>query len=1003
MSIPVTSTSGSAIREFVTELSAAYATIGDMPRLGASVPFVARTNELAQLCATLDRVRDGQAAAVLMSGDAGVGKSRLLTEFIHAAREQGANVFLGRSLSIADSGLPYLPFTEIVEQMRLEHDNVVSSRAPLSVLTGHSVSVLSDAQKDLGQLQLFDAYLSALTELADNAPVVVALEDLHWSDPSTRDLLAFLMSRLSRQRMLILATYRTDDLHRRHPLRPLLAELTRLTAVERLDLEPFGKAESQAFVRAVGGDEVDDLAITDIAARSEGNAFFAEELLAAGATNGHELPTVLADLLLSRVEGLSPVTHRVLGAISATGRYRVRHTTLSRVLDLSADELDQALREAIQHHILITEKSGYGFRHALLREAVYSDLLPGERVRIHAAYASVIVEDGDEKRSAMLAFHSINSNNLPQALTASVKAAENSMRVGALADELAHVEKALELWHVVDAPEQLTGVDELSLTLKASYVAGAAGHRERALAFARSALPLAQLRNDPVLEANVRREMTNFLLANDLWQEATEVIHEAWSLVKDQPSSRERAWVQAMYARVAESLDVTESFAEGAIVDAKAASDGQAAQADALISLAYVATGAGDFPKAIRKLETARESARAADAPNVELRAYFNLTVTHYEQGDLETAAQLVDEGLRRAHECGLAWAPYGLELHWLAAMVHYHRGAWDESLEASTLPGENVSDTVTAMMAASRALVLVGRGEFDHAETLLTQLRSEWHRDSQITQLAGIAGAELAMWRNTPDEAPRVVDEAIDYIRKRLGDEWPMGGLRLATLALAAHADHADQARLHHDSAAEAAALTAGEKYVSFVETTAEMGVPRGNTIGPEGQAWIARMLAEQQRLHGKADPDAWQKVVDAFGHGEIYHAAHARLRLAEALVASGDREAAETALKQALSTAEDLGAKPLKDAIRALARRARISLPGATAASVGTLTSRESSVLDLVAEGLTNREIGGRLFISEKTVSVHVSRVMAKLGASGRTEAVSLAYQRGLLDPPA
>lgn len=989
-------------QQIVSELSEAYATIVSMPRLGASVPFIARKAELAQLCATLGRVREGNAAAVLISGDAGVGKSRLLTEFSAAAGAESARVFLGRSLSIADSGLPYLPFMEIVEQIRAVHAEAVDQRAPLSVLTGRSVGVSAQAaQQDLGQLQLFDAYLSALTDLASDEVVVVALEDLHWSDASTRDLLAFLLSRLSRQKLMLVATYRSDDLHRQHPLRPLLAELTRLPVVERLDLEPFPPDDAQAFVHAVGGDDVDAAAIADIARRSEGNAFFAEELLAAGSTNGRDIPTALADVLLSRVEQLSPGTHRVIGAISVTGRYLVRHTTLSRVLDIAPDELDEALREAVQHHILITEKNSYGFRHALLREAVYNDLLPGERVRLHASYAKAIVEDGDDKRAAMLAFHSLNSNNLPQALTASVKAAENAMRVGALADELSHVEKALELWQVVDNPADLTGVDELSLTLKAAYVAGAAGHPERAVAFARAALPLAEATNDPVLRADVRRQLTFNLLANDLWREADDIIREAWDLIKDQPPSRERAWVCTMFALVSEDRDETESFIEAAIDDARAA-DAPDAEADALISLAYIALAAGDFNKAVSKLESARDRARKADAPNVELRAYFNLTVTHYEVGEIDAAARIVDEGAERADEMGLSWSPYGLELHWLAAMVHYHGGSWDESLVFSSQPGEHVSDSVTALLAASRAMVLVGRGDFDDASRLLTQLHDEWYRDSQISQLAGIASAELALWLDRPEDVPAVVDDAIDQIRKRSGEEWPMGGLRLATLALTASADVAQAARLQRDASGETKAIATGEKYAEFAKVTGEKAEPRGDKMGPEGRAWLVRLNAERHRLRGDHQPEIWRQVVDAFGHGEIYHVALARWRLAEALAATGERDEAATELKEALATADELGARPLATAVRALARRARVALPGAATSTTSLLTSREGSVLALVAEGLTNREIGERLFISEKTVSVHVSRVMAKLGASGRTEAVALAYQQGLLDPP-
>lgn len=980
------------------------ATIRRMATLGSTVPFVARTDELNQLRAALGRATSGSPVAVLIAGDAGVGKTRLMSELVDRARAEGAYVLIGRCLTVGESGLPYLPFIDIVEAARAAEAEIVASRPPLQVLTGHAGrAATTTGPHDLGQLQLFDAVLSALTDLAARQPVLVVLEDLHWSDASTRDLLLFLLSRLSSQRLLVVCTHRSDDLHRRHPLRPLLAELTRLPIVERLDLQPFGLDDSRAFVTAATDGSLGPSETEEIASRSEGNAFFAEELIATSSDGAGALPTALADVLLARFEQLSLPTQRVVSAISVTGRWFVRHSTLSRVLDLDQASLDAALREAVEHHILTTHESGYGFRHALLREAVYSDLLPGERVRLHAAYARLITEDGDENRAAMLAYHSINSNNLEQALAASIQAAANAMKVGALRDELHHVEKALELWHAVDSPEQVSGTNELDLLLKGQYVASAAGYPERALAFGRAALSLADQSDDTIRRADVRRKLTNTMLSNGLWTEAEDTIAEAWALVKESPPSRERAWVLAMYARATEDSDQVQKFAEAAVNDAHV-SDAAEPEADALISLAFVAlANTGDAEQAWTLLEKAEGRAIAAKAPDVELRARFNHTVTHYEIGDLDVAARNADESVQRAHELGLAWSPYGLELHWLRAMVHYHRGSWDDALEAASHPGERVSDTVTALLAASRAMVKVGRGKFDDAERLLRELRPEWQRDSQISQLAGIAGAELVCWQGKPEMAATIVDEALDSMRKRLGEDWPLGGIRLATLGLSAAADLAVVARLQHDASAESRSIQGGERYAEHANQTAENGVPRGAELGPEGLAWRARTRAEVSRLHGEHRPDLWRDVVTAFGHGEAYHIALARWRLAEALIATDDRSAAETELKQALATADGLQARPLAQAVRELAARARITLPGGIApASTDLLTPREHAVLELVAEGLTNREVGERLFISEKTVSVHTSRVMSKLGASSRTEAVTLAYQRGLISPP-
>lgn len=972
-----------------------------MTRPGTDVPFVARQAELARLQAALERAEAGSAAAVVVSGDAGVGKSRLLAEFIAHARSRRARVLLGRCLGIGDEGLAYLPVKEIIEQAQAERDDVVATRAPLAALVrrpdGASAAPAWDA--DLGQLQLFDAVLGALSELADESCLVVAVEDLHWSDASTRDLLSFLLSRLHTQRLLIVATYRADDLHRRHPLRPFLAEIVRLPVVERLDLPAFGPDDAVRFVQALAGPDAPDDIVAEVAGRSEGNAFYAEELFAASSDPRAGLPTALADVLMARVESLSPAAQKVVGAVSVSGRQHVLHSALRAVADMDDDELDAGLREAVHHHILVTDADdAYTFRHALLREAVYADLLPGQRVRLHAAYAERIRAVGGDDLAAWLAYHCLHSNDLPGALAASVRAAAEAMRVGALSAELRHVEQALELWQGVDDAEARAGVDEFTLTRTAAYVAAAAGHPERALAYAQAAVSLADSQDDLLARADMRRQLTEVLTANSRDDEADRVIAEAWSLIEDTEPSTTRAWVLALRARTTPQDEQGRSFAEQAAAEARVAG-AAGAEADALITLAYhdVHTGAVEQARAL--LEQARARAVHAEAPNTELRALFNLVVMLYEQGLIDRATQVADNAAARASELGLTWSPYGLHLRWMQVMMHYAHGSWADAIAASSPPGEPVSDTVTALLAAAGAIVKVGLGRFDEAERELAKVYPEWHRDSQIAQLAGIAGAEMAGWQGQAEAASTMVDEALASMRKSSSMDWPLGGIRVATLGIALQADLASQALSRGDTVAHAAAVAHGERLIEFAEQTHRRGVPRADKLGPEGQAWLARMHAESARLHGVDDPAAWSEVVEAFGYGEVYPIALARWRLAEALVSRGERDAATAEVVAALRIADELGARPLAAALRELARRARLSVPGVPAPTVDLLTPRERAVLELVAQGHTNRKAGEQLYISEKTVSVHISRILAKLGAGSRTEAVALAYQRGLL----
>ena len=347
----------------------------------------------------------------------------------------------GSPCSSAAASTPPTPRSPTSRSPRSPHrlataqPEIVAERAALRSLLPGTV-VRDDAagtDRALGQLRVFDAVLSALDALSAVSPTLLVVEDLHWADRSSRDLLVFLLSRLTAQRLVVLATYRRDDLHRRHPLRPMLSEVVRLPAVERLELEPLGGDESLELVRRLADGSVDEASLRRIARRSEGNAFFAEELVTAAPSG---VPEGLAEVLMARIEALPAMAQRVLRIAAVSGR-KVRHEVLAAVSDLGDDELEQALRDAVAHHVLVPDREacasagpstdGYVFRHALLREAMYQELLPGERTRLHARYAQRLAERvGESGIAAELAHHAYAGHDLPRALSASIAAAEEA-------------------------------------------------------------------------------------------------------------------------------------------------------------------------------------------------------------------------------------------------------------------------------------------------------------------------------------------------------------------------------------------------------------------------------------------------------------------------------------------------------------------------------------------------------------------------------------------------
>jgi DNA-binding CsgD family transcriptional regulator len=397
-------------------------------------------------------------------------------------------------------------------------------------------------------------------------------------------------------------------------------------------------------------------------------------------------------------------------------------------------------------------------------------------------------------------------------------------------------------------------------------------------------------------------------------------------------------------------------------------------------------------------LAAARDRAREAGDLSVELRAHYNLAASHYYAGDIATALANMDAGVARAAETGLTFSPYGLEIRVLQVIARYVTGDWDGSLEAAELVGDGAPDIVLARLGAAALYVQVGRG-LPTAIERVAQLRGSWNKDVSLALLAGGCEIDLLRWRGDLDGAADAADRAIEYVTRRW-DKWYLGGIWLSALGLAALADRAEGERLRGDDAALATSVRRGEELIERARMTAKRGRPRHGRIGPEGLAWMARAEAEWSRLVGPSDPELWREALRIFGYGYPYEQARCRWRLAEALLGADRRDEAAAEVGAAYEIAVRLRATPLKEALETLARRGRLEAGLPVPVRVDhTLTARERDVLALLARGRTNRQIGRTLFISEKTASVHVSNILSKLGASGRTEAVAIASRRGLV----
>jgi DNA-binding CsgD family transcriptional regulator/tetratricopeptide (TPR) repeat protein len=977
-----------------------------------SQAFIGRADELQRLAATLERAEQGRPQLVLLAGEAGVGKTRLLLEFADQARRRGARVLAGGCVELGDLGLAYLPVVDALRGLGEEpaEAELLAEVAMTAPGLGRLLPAVArpgpmGAHGDgLDQLQVFDAVRVLLMRRSERSPLVVVLEDLHWADRATRDLVGFLARTLWSGRVTLVASYRSDELHRRHPLRPLLAELVRLPGVERLELAPFSRAELAAHLEVISGAPLPADQVERIHARSEGNPFYAEQLLAAGGEAQVQLPPTLSDVLLIPVQALSEPAQQVLGVAAVAGR-RVSHRLLAQVAGSPEPDLEQGLRDAIGAGALVadTTTGTYAFRHALLQEAVYSDLLPSEQVRLHAAYARLLAAEPDGV-AAELAHHCLRSHDLAGALAASVQAAKEATAVLAPAETLRHLSGALKLWDRVPDAAAVAGLDRVDLLLDAAEAASNCGEFRRAVNLARAAVAAIDAGRDRQRMAMAYERLGTYLLYVD--SEGLEPVvasyRRAIELVGADPPTALRARIDAGLAtalKAARRYQEARRWCDEALAVARAAGSATE-ETNALLTLAGLEQRLGKVDVGRSLLRQARARATAVADRTLQLKVQYRLGVLELDHGNLPAAIAALEEAVALAESSGLTWSAYGIEARLLRGYAYYQAGLWDEAERMSADLDER--SPAAAELSAVALFIEIGRGRPGAAGRLarIQQLHGdkEW-----AAYLAGGCGVDLACWQGDLEQARARVTATLAGLAA-FDEEWELSAIWPATLALAAEADGATRAQGDGDLAALAQATKAGRALLERSRMAERQARAVGRQVGPEALGWLARAEAEWTRLQGHSDPKAWQAAVEAFSYGHVYEAARCQWRLAEALLGAGQREQATVAARAAHATAVRLGAEPLQGVLEALARRGRLNLGAGLPAerTLAGLTRRELEVLRLLVEGRSNRQIAEQLFISGKTANVHVTNLLAKLGVHSRLEAAATARRLGL-DRPA
>jgi DNA-binding CsgD family transcriptional regulator/tetratricopeptide (TPR) repeat protein len=973
----------------------------------ASPVFVGRRPELTLLLAAVERAAAGEPAVVLVGGEAGVGKTRLVEEAGAHAAAAGARVLTGACVELGGDRLPLAPLADALRVLARS-----TPERELSELLGPARRELARLLPELdpeaalasGQAartsQLVELVLGVVERLAAKRPLMLVLEDLHWADGATLELMAFLVRALRGVGVLLVGTYRSDELHRRHPLRPLISGWDRVRTVDRFELGRFARDEVATQLEAIRGAPPPAGLLDLVLERSEGNAFLVEEIagaVRAGADPGY-LPPSLRDMLLVRAEQLSDGAQKVLRTVAVAGRW-VPDGLLAAVTTLDEAALYAALRETVDHHLLVIDDSGrgYAFRHALAREAVYDDMLPGERVRLHTAYGEALTAEpglaGDAGVAAALAYHWYAAHDLPRAVTASIDAARAAGAAYAPAEAQRHLERVIELWPQVPDAEARCGIDRGEALRLASEAAHAAGDLERALTMLDEALSEPAAEADPERRAILRVRRSFALRSLGRSEEAIPDLEAALAALPADPPSLARALVLSKLAAVrAQVLGFGEaSAAAEAAVAAARAVGAREQEADAQITLGTALANLGDSDAGLDQLRAGLDLAMESGDHETALRGYVNLSDALGIQGHYEQAAETAREGMTLAERVGQARG-FGAYLGGNLIEPQVRLGRWDEAAAGlEDLLAREPAGIFAAWLLELRAELAVHRGQIEGVEDELRRIGAIVGADDmQYHEALAYIGAEAARGRGEPGVAREIVATALAAATTAVSNRyaWPLVWLGLRIEAdLAVHAP-SREAPLPDDARARVSDLAALGAELPTVTARA-----RGyrSLVGPE-----------EARVSGTRGD--WPAAVATWRSlGEPHMLAYALMRHAEASAAAGDRETAEDAAREAAEHLRGLGARPLLDELLAVARRARLAVDGTPEPAAPAdgplagygLTDREREVLDLVAEGRSNSQIGAQLFITRKTASVHVSNILAKLGVASRGEAAALLHR--------
>jgi DNA-binding CsgD family transcriptional regulator len=954
--------------------------------------------EVALLDELLGSIGERSAAVALVAGEAGMGKSRLVGELRQRAEAAGALVATGRT-PVEGAALPYSTVMGLLRDLgrKLGPRETADLLDPVHALLTASPGDTA-MPGAIARLQLFEAVLRAVEGLAsEDRPAVFVLEDLHWADTGTVEIFDYLIRNLDHHAVLVTATYRSDEVERRPPLRRVLTELRRHPTVTTIELTGLTRDDVAALIADVAGEPQSWTVVDAVHRRSEGNPLFAEELV--GVVESSDLPPALRDLLAVRIEQLPADARRLVASAAVLG-VSCDHRLLAAVAALDDDALEAALADAVAHRVLAIDGSTgiVRFRHALLHEAAQTELLPAERARLHKRAANAIAADpslaaaGPGHAAAELADHRFEAGEWAAACEASVSAADAALALYSLHAAYAHLRRAVEAHRLAGATCAHPDLDDAELYRRAAEAAALVGDLETSIDLAEAARDAM----DP--SAPLASVITcSLLIARSAWgagrhEDAFAAVVDADALLGDMttPEAAKVLDVHARLCMVAGRFGESIARGEEGLLVARACG-ARVTEAHVLATLGPSLVETGEVDRAVEVMDDAVAIAEAEGDPDLLIRVYTNLIHVLHWAGRLEDVARLVADAVRDTTPLGLMRLG-GVGINGIDTLIVL--GRWKEATELAALMDGKAS-AACASDTLNTALLALRRGDLATAESELG--RQVPTAPQSIADYEMIV-AEVALERGCFEDAAAAIDRSLATIA---GTDQIVARLRAHALGLRIIADEAAQPvrRGRRASTDPAKAARLAESMLAEVETLIEDSAASASGPSPWVRALSAECRAEATRVL-ESDPSAWAAAATAWNDlSAPFHTAYCRFRQSEALLAGrSEKRAATDALVDAWRRARRLGAARLLGDCERLAERARITLddpagdqstPRQRAGSDLGLTTREVEVLELLALGRTDGQIADTLFISKKTASVHVSNILRKLDARDRWHA--------------